>query len=52
MEEDLVSICGMDGSREPGLMGSFYVCIPGILVAGIWTYKAEMAHKAHTEHLK
>ena len=26
---------------------SFFVCIPGIAVCALWTYKAEMAHKAH-----
>ncbi|GFZ43243.1 hypothetical protein JCM24511_00962 [Saitozyma sp. JCM 24511] len=26
---------------------SFYVCLPGIAVAAIWTYKSEMAHKEH-----
>ena len=31
---------------------SFFVCIPGIAVCALWTYKAEMAHKAHVEHEK
>jgi cytochrome c oxidase subunit 6a len=31
---------------------SFFVCIPGIAVAALWTYKAEMAHIEHTEHIK
>jgi cytochrome c oxidase subunit 6a len=33
----------------PRCRDSFYVCIPGIAVAAIWTYKAEMAHKEHLE---
>lgn len=31
---------------------SFFVCIPGIAVCALWTYKAEMAHKAHVAHEK
>lgn len=26
---------------------SFYVCIPGIIVGGLWTYKVESAHAEH-----
>lgn len=31
---------------------SFFVCLPGIAVTSLWTYKAEMAHAEHTEHIK
>lgn len=34
------------------LRASFFVCIPGVVVATLWTYKAEMAHAEHTEHIK
>lgn len=26
---------------------SFYVCIPGIVVGALWTYKVESAHAEH-----
>ncbi|AAW42443.1 hypothetical protein CNBC1700 [Cryptococcus deneoformans B-3501A] len=29
---------------------SFYVCIPGIIVGGLWTYKIEAAHAEHLAH--
>jgi len=31
---------------------SYYVCIPGIIVCGVWTYQVESEHKAHIEHEK
>ncbi|EIW72713.1 cytochrome c oxidase subunit 6a [Tremella mesenterica] len=31
---------------------SFYVCIPGIAVATLWTWKAESAHAEHKAHAK
>ncbi|WVQ85272.1 hypothetical protein IAT38_007437 [Cryptococcus sp. DSM 104549] len=31
---------------------SFFVCLPGVLVGAIWTYKVEAAHAEHFEHIK
>ncbi|TYJ55868.1 hypothetical protein B9479_003391 [Cryptococcus floricola] len=29
---------------------SFYVCIPGVIVGALWTYKIEAAHAEHLAH--
>ncbi|WVO13401.1 hypothetical protein L204_101016 [Cryptococcus depauperatus] len=29
---------------------SFYVCIPGVMVGALWTYKVESAHLEHQAH--
>jgi len=33
------------------LTGSFYVCIPGIIVAAIYVWKLEEEHEAHLQHV-
>lgn len=41
----------MAGTTELWRKISFYVCLPGIVATAIYVYKAEMAHKAHHQHL-
>ncbi len=48
--ESIKSTVARESGAELGF--SFYVCIPGIIVGSLWTWKVEGEHAAHIEHIK